>query len=467
MAFLIGLVLRVWRYAPIFGFLPLPLAWLALKGRSTTFSSSCRLGLTRTGAALLHGVAMIGVFFAIVFIFSRWIEGPHGPSAPVALFALTALVCVVATVAYAGQAVSLVVVGTLARRAPIEERPYLAALIGFGVVYAAGLLPFVGRTVTLVMSSLGIGSLVLYARAWRKPAAAAALILLVAWPAKAAGAAPFHELSERQIARELKKIHKKSRTLPERVERVSERFIGTPYVLGPLGEGTSGEYDRLPLYDFRHVDCTTFVEQVMALALEPDFDQALKTLQKIRYKDGLVSYESRNHFTELDWVPHNRWAGYLKDVTLDVAPDKARTATKKVSKREWYLHKSTADIQGFGDEEAEKERRLGHLRDAGARFEDEMAALPYVPIQALPQLLDRIPSGTLANLVRADQPDQPTMVSHQVLLIRKGKVLYVRHAAFGKQVEDDPALDYFYRYFNASWPLLGLNLQEITAPPAR
>jgi hypothetical protein len=51
-----------------------------------------------------------------------------------------------------------------------------------------------------------------------------------------------------------------------------------------------------------------------------------------------------------------------------------------------------------------------------------------------------------------------------VLLIRKGKTLYVRHAAFGKEVEDVPALEYFYRYFNSSWPLLGLNLQEITKP---
>lgn len=465
MATLIGLALRIWRYAPLFGFLPLPLAWLALWGRSTTFSASCRLGLERTGAALAHGAVAVALFVAAIFAVSRWIGGPHPPSNMVLVFLLTSISVVVFTIAYAGQAVSLVVVGTLLRRAAgLDEKPYVSALVGFAVIYAVGLMPFVGRTITLVMSSLGVGSLLVHMRSWRKPAAAAGLFLLLAVPSKA-GTTPFYELREKQISKELAKIHKKHPNLPDRVAAVSERFLGTPYRLGPLGEGPTGEYDRLPLYDFRRVDCTTFVEQVMALSLEPDLDKALETLRKIRYKDGQVSYETRNHFTELDWVPHNRWAGYLKDITLDVAPDKTRTATKKVSKRDWYVHKSTADVLGFGgDAEAEKERRLGHLRELGAKYQDEMAALPYVPMQNLPQLLERIPSGTLANLVRADQPDKETMVSHQILLIRKGKTLYVRHAAFDKQVEDVPALDYFYRYFNSSWPLLGLNLQEITKP---
>lgn len=290
------------------------------------------------------------------------------------------------------------------------------------------------------------------------------LLLAAALAAHAAPPKGFHELSDRELAAELKRLHKKHKSLDERVEAVSERFLGAQTVLGPLGEGKDGEYDRDPLVDFKRMDCTTYIEQVMALSLEPDLDKAIALLQKIRYKDGAISYETRNHFTEGDWVPQNVRAGFLQDITLRVAPDKAKTAIKKISKRDWYLQKSTSDLAGFGDAEAEKERRLGHLRELGERFQDQIAALPYVPIEILPQVADRIPSGTIANLVRADQPDKPSMISHQVLLIRRDKVLYARHAALGREVADVPALEYFYKYFNSKWPLLGLNLDAVAQP---
>src|SRR5438045_3508222 len=84
--------------------------------------------------------------------------------------------------------------------------------------------------------------------------------------------------------------------LQRRVSSVSERFLGTPYKLGPLGEGSEGEFDRDPTMTFKQLDCTTYVEHVMAISLEPDLTRARATLQKIRYKDGVVRYDLRNHF---------------------------------------------------------------------------------------------------------------------------------------------------------------------------
>src|SRR6185503_18942525 len=101
---------------------------------------------------------------------------------------------------------------------------------------------------------------------------------------------------------------------------------------------------------------TTFVETVMALSLESDLSAAEATLQRIRYKDGQVDYVHRNHFTELDWIPHNVWAGYLRDITADVAGVDAVDVSKEISKREWYLQKTTASFEGnFSDDE---KRRL-------------------------------------------------------------------------------------------------------------
>ena len=123
--------------------------------------------------------------------------------------------------------------------------------------------------------------------------------------------------SDTHIQEELRRIHQQAASLAQRVEAVSELFLGVPYKLGSLGEGPDGEFDRDPLIRFDAFDCTTFVETVMALSLDSDLDSAARTLQKIRYQDGQIGYATRNHFIELDWVPNNVRAGYLHDITSD------------------------------------------------------------------------------------------------------------------------------------------------------
>ncbi len=79
-------------------------------------------------------------------------------------------------------------------------------------------------------------------------------------------------LSNTQLQEELRRIHQQAASLPQRVEAISELFLGVPYKLGALGEGPGGEFDRDPLIRFDAFDCTTFVETVMALALNSDLD---------------------------------------------------------------------------------------------------------------------------------------------------------------------------------------------------
>ena len=52
----------------------------------------------------------------------------------------------------------------------------------------------------------------------------------------------------------------------ERLIAVSSMFLDTPYLNSPLGEGAGHPPDPDPLIRFDGVDCTTFVEQTMALA---------------------------------------------------------------------------------------------------------------------------------------------------------------------------------------------------------
>src|SRR5262249_12310126 len=147
----------------------------------------------------------------------------------------------------------------------------------------------------------------------------------------------YHELPDERIDELLREDFAKApKDLRVRVGLVSERFLGTPYRQGPLGEGPDGGFDRKPLISFQEADCTTFIEHVMAMAIEGDRRRAKATLQKIRYKNGEVRYESRNHFPELDWIPNNISAGYLRDITREVAGDKARSVSRTVSKSRWY-----------------------------------------------------------------------------------------------------------------------------------
>ncbi len=247
-------------------------------------------------------------------------------------------------------------------------------------------------------------------------------------------------------------------SLRQRIEAVSQLFLGTAYKPSPLGEGPEGVFDRDPLIRLDAFDCTTFVETVMALSLESDLDSGMRILQKIRYKDGKISYLTRNHFTELDWLPNNIKAGFLRDITTEITGQNAVEVSKTISKRKWYLRKSLASFHGRFSED-EKHCLLPALQALGEQFPDQRATLAVLPIHDLPRIIGRIPSGAIVNLVRADQADKPTIVSHQALLIKKNDKWYVRHASSaGRAVEDDPVFDALSEYGDSSWPLIGLNL---------
>lgn len=247
------------------------------------------------------------------------------------------------------------------------------------------------------------------------------------------------------------------------IASASSRFLGLPYVLGALGEGAAGEFDRDPLISFTGLDCTTFVEQSMAFAAGGE-DGAMDALRRIRYAGGVMSYEARNHFTETDWLPNNIAAGFLRDITAEVAGAAARSEGKVISKRNWYRARTEADLRGFDWESpAARADRLERLRALGDNIDDQMVYLDYAPLADLPRLLARIPSGTVASVVRADRPDKPTLVTHQLLILDGPDGKIIRHAAQGKRVMDVDAAEYIRGLAGQAWPVLGLNLSALNS----
>ena len=149
--------------------------------------------------------------------------------------------------------------------------------------------------------------------------------------------------------------------------RSASGFLGTPYRLGPLGEASARISTGTPLFSFKEADCTTFIEQVMALSIKRRLPDALDALTAIRYQGGRVGYLTRNHFPEVDWIPNNKAAGFLEDITREIAGEKTGEAGKIISKRRWYDSKTIDDLAGFsGLAPKEKESRLKRLRAAGA-----------------------------------------------------------------------------------------------------
>ena len=261
------------------------------------------------------------------------------------------------------------------------------------------------------------------------------------------------------------------RPAADRILDLGESLIGVPYVAGPLGEGPLGRYDRNPLFRFDGFDCTTFVETLTALSISDSWDDFQASLNRIRYKDGEVSFVARNHFTDLDWIPNNVRAGIYRDITEILAPGRTLVARAVIDKPAWYAKMPATRVQIPDLSEEGKQMLLVELRAEGLRFSPEEATVPYIPLAALfgpdgGAIFDRIPSGSVVDIVRPNWDLVALIgthlnISHQGFAVRKNGVLYFLEASdVLKSVTMVPMADYLRPYL-ASPTIKGINVLEI------
>lgn len=103
---------------------------------------------------------------------------------------------------------------------------------------------------------------------------------------------------------------------------------GTPYVAQTLEHN---EQEQL-VVNLREVDCTTYVEYVLALTLchcnnKPTFAAFCDYLRRIRYINGQISYTTRQHYFTI-WIEGNRKNGYVTEIQ---APDPPFTQTQTIA----------------------------------------------------------------------------------------------------------------------------------------
>lgn len=127
----------------------------------------------------------------------------------------------------------------------------------------------------------------------------------------------------------VEKWMKEAITLPKdscRTLHFAKQMLGVPYVAGTL---ENHDEERLVVH-LDKVDCTTFVEVVLALTIADkegkcDYLSFKESLQMIRYRNGdLNGYASRLHYFS-DWIRDNESKGFVKECTSDTPCAKIQT----------------------------------------------------------------------------------------------------------------------------------------------
>lgn len=278
-----------------------------------------------------------------------------------------------------------------------------------------------------------------------------------------------------------------------RLEKFSEKLLGTAYVTAPLGEGAGARFDQGPAYRLDAFDCTTYVETVTALALSRRPEEFEDWLRRIRYWKGKVDYLNRNHFACGDWVPNNVAWGLLTDLTESLAGGKRmRTAVALEDKKGWVEHLPKDVIRVSGITPAERDQRIAELQKRASLFRSRPVQVNFLPLDNLltkkpvtddekkrrsaeevalvenlrekvsdpagtdntdeklhrevldlrlkylikdvdvdPSFLANIPSGVLVFIIRPNLtvPGTHLLISHQGFVIRKDGVPYFRHSS--------------------------------------
>jgi len=122
---------------------------------------------------------------------------------------------------------------------------------------------------------------------------------------------------DKQIAEEKLKTFQKKSGLPidELIPEIGYSFLGLPYVGATLENGN----EEKMVINLREMDCTTFVENCLALARtvksgKTDFDSFVGELEKIRYRDGIRNqYLSRIHYFS-EWILNNSAKKIVSDL---------------------------------------------------------------------------------------------------------------------------------------------------------
>src|SRR5277367_1007471 len=103
----------------------------------------------------------------------------------------------------------------------------------------------------------------------------------------------------------------------DRIDVLSRHFVGQPYKSNPLiGSADTPEVFTASLDGF---DCITYIETVLALTRTSNVDDFVECLRKIRYEQGRIQWDRRNHYTSA-WIRNNVREGIVRPISARAVP---------------------------------------------------------------------------------------------------------------------------------------------------
>lgn len=190
-------------------------------------------------------------------------------------------------------------------------------------------------------------------------------------------------------------------------------FKGTPYVAHTL-EVTPEQL----VVNLREMDCTTFVENCLAIAKtiqsgKNTFAQFKSELQKIRYRGSKIDgYPSRLHYFS-NWIYDNQKKGLVKDVSQEIA----NTAYKKTIN---FMSAHPVAYQQLKDN--------SQLVQTIAQQEKEISArkMYYIPEDKLAEVETQLQEGDIVGITTGISGLD---IAHTGILVRVNGRIHLLHAS--------------------------------------
>jgi Protein of unknown function (DUF1460) len=193
----------------------------------------------------------------------------------------------------------------------------------------------------------------------------------------------------RRPVQQLLSATKCNHSVGSRIDFLSGYFLGRSYKPNPLiGSAETAEVFTASLDGF---DCVTYIETIVALACASNVDDFTECLRKIRYEQGRIQWERRNHYMTA-WIRNNVRNGTVRPLPMPAVPTISR------------------------------ERVLNVVPGLPAR----RTRVKCVPKPAVPRLEPHLQSGDLILFVSTRRNLD---VFHAGIIVRNGKKVFMRHAS--------------------------------------
>jgi hypothetical protein len=228
-------------------------------------------------------------------------------------------------------------------------------------------------------------------------------------------AKPLYEFDERDVDIYLPWLQYSIPDLQERIKHLARKNLGQPYDIYLLGEYPVEIYDDQPLFNVKESDCVVFVEHTVSMALAHDWQSFFAILQRLRYKDGIIGYATRNHYGEYDWPENNTWLS--ENISEQLAGDRVGIDTIKVNKGDFF-----------------KKRNVPYY------LPEDSLIWTYVPIELMPEIFSRLQTGDIVNVVRGYKNNK--WVGHYgfVMVNEDGSVNFLHSTVPEVKEQDFPEL---------------------------